>query len=143
MTIFYKHMKREYNLFLDDIRNPKDVTWIELPLVEWVIVRNYKEFVDIILRNNVPLRVSYDHDICEEHYPGGVGIYEGDPRIKTIKLDYDSYKEKTGYHCALFLVNYCIDHHLPLPTYYIHTLNPVGRMNITSVMESAKKIIKL
>ena len=33
-----------YNLFLDDMRYPKDVKWIELPLVEWTIVRNYKEF---------------------------------------------------------------------------------------------------
>jgi hypothetical protein len=132
-----------YNLFLDDERKPMDVVWINLPLVNWIIVRNYNEFIRIIIESGLPERVSFDHDLAMEHYPGGMGIYEGDPRIKTIKLDYDSYKEKTGYHCALFLVNYCIDHNLPLPTYYIHTLNPVGRMNIISVMESAKKIIKL
>ena len=132
-----------YNLFLDDERVPKNVTWVDLPLVNWIIVRNYNEFIRIITESGLPERVSFDHDLSFEHYPGGIGIYENDPRIKTIKLDYDSYKEKTGYHCAVFLVNYCIDHNLPLPTYYIHTLNPVGKMNIASVMESAKKVIKL
>ena len=42
-----------YNLFLDDFRNPKDVyNYLRQPIyisVDWEIVRNYDEFVKIII----------------------------------------------------------------------------------------------
>lgn len=133
-------MRREYNLFLDDdpSRVPHKLTWIELPLVEWDIVKNYDEFVNHIKKHGIPLRISFDHDLGETAYKE---LARANNSNKII--NYENIKEKTGYHCALFLVNYCIDHNLPLPTYYIHTLNPIGRVNIMSVMESAKKVIKL
>lgn len=115
-----------YNLFLDDIRIPKDVTWVELPLVDWIIVKSYKEFVQIIEKDGIPTRVSYDHDLSEEHYPQGVGIFIGDPRANHIQLPYDTYKEKTGYHAARYLIEYCIDKNIPFPEYTIHSMNPVG-----------------
>lgn len=44
-----------YNLFLDDIRMPEDVSWVKLPKnIEWVIVRNYKEFRKTILNKGIP-----------------------------------------------------------------------------------------
>jgi hypothetical protein len=128
-----------YNIFLDDERYPHKVTWVDLPLVEWVIIRNYNDFVKIITDRGAPTHVSYDHDLAGEHYPQGVGIYVGDPRIKDIKLPYDEYKEKTGFHAAKWLCEYCLDKNIPHPSYTIHTMNPVGLLNIQSIIDSYYK----
>ena len=120
-----------YNLFLDDERFPKDVKWVNLPLVEWVIVRNYDDFVRIIKQMGVPTNVSFDHDLAEKHYAACNG--------RTI--EYDKFEEKTGYHCAKWLAHFCVDNKVPLPVYFCHTMNPIGRQNIISVIESARKVI--
>jgi len=42
-------MITDYNLFLDDVRIPTHVTWVEIPANQhYSVVRNYKEFVDLI-----------------------------------------------------------------------------------------------
>ncbi len=129
-----------YHLFLDDSRQPKDVKWIELPLVAWVVVKTYKEFVDYITKNGVPTTVTFDHDLADEHYAEYTAAHDplliGERRIR-----YEKFTEKTGYDCAKWLANYCVDNNTPLPLYYIHTLNPIGRQNIFSAMESARPYI--
>jgi hypothetical protein len=109
------------NLFLDDVRYPKQVTWINLPLVKWVIIRSYKEFKTIIIKNGIPEIISFDHDLG---------------------LQMES-EEKTGYHCASFIIEYCMNHGLELPEYYIHSHNPVGAANIKSLLESYKKSLDI
>lgn len=44
-----------YKLFLDDIRNPPDESWI--------IARNYEEGVKIVKELGLPKEVSFDHDL--------------------------------------------------------------------------------
>ena len=119
-----------YSLFLDDVRYPKQVTWTELPLVEWKIVRNYDEFVRFITQNGLPTRVSFDHDLADSHY--------SDAHSTTIP--YESYTEKTGYDCAKWLAKYCAEHKLPFPETFVHSLNPVGSDNIKSIVQSFRKI---
>lgn len=132
-------MSEHYNLFLDDLRNPSDVKWIELPSVVWTIVRNYKEFINIIEKMGVPYMISFDHDICPEHYAEYTKAHEmGEQRIR-----YEIFQEKTGYDCAKWIANLCVNKGVPLPLYYIHTLNPIGEANIFSTMESARKIIEV
>lgn len=129
-----------YNLFLDDdpSRIPGRLHWITLPLVEWTIVRSYKAFVDIIEKRGIPKRVSFDHDLCDEHYKEYF-------RVKntnfTENIDYSKFAEKTGYDCAKFLANYCVDRNIPIPEYYIHTMNGPGAANIFSILESARKVM--
>lgn len=42
-----------------------------------------------------------------------------------------TFSEKTGYDCAKWLVDYCIDNKLTLPKHvYVHSMNPVGKKNI-------------
>jgi hypothetical protein len=133
-------MNKQYHLFLDDERFPKDVVWVELPLVAWVIVRNYKQFVDTINRDGLPLSISFDHDLADEHYQE----YHAsrDPKlINGGNFRYDKVKEKTGYHCAQWLAQYCVDKNLPIPVYYLHTMNPIGKENMRSVLETARKCI--
>ena len=130
-------MKKEYNLFLDDIRYPKDVTWIKLPNVEWTIVRNYQEFVEIIEKNGIPIICSFDHDLADEHYVEYHNAHNSNNTEQ--KIHYENFVEKSGYDCAKWLANYCVDTNTPIPLYYLHSLNPIGRQNIFSILESARK----
>jgi hypothetical protein len=127
-----------YYLFLDDVREPHNVTWVNIPLFGWTIVRTYKDFVDIVRKQGLPKFVTFDHDLAFEHLPGGVG-YMGDPRADTYKIPYDNFQEKTGYHAAQFMIEYCLEHNLPFPEYEVHSMNPVGKSNIKSLIESFKK----
>jgi hypothetical protein len=124
-----------YNLFLDDERKPKDVTWVELPFVNWIIARDYDNFVRIITQYELPVNISFDHDLADEHYRD---VISGKGYI-----NYDKHEEKTGYHCAKWLVEYCMDKKLPLPTCYIHTMNPIGKQNIQSLLDSYRKSCKM
>lgn len=127
--------KKEYNLFLDDDPNriPHTLSWIKLPLVEWVIVRNYDDFVATILRDGVPERISFDHDLGDTAYQEFHRMINSDK-----KIIYENITEKTGFHAAQWLANYCVDQNIQIPQYYIHTLNPVGAANIFSILESAR-----
>jgi hypothetical protein len=129
-----------YNLFLDDERYPHKVTWVELPLVEWVIVRNYNEFVQQILTNGLPARITFDHDLAFEHMRDYFNVSKDEEKIlDPLKLNYKKYTEKTGYDCAKWLVNYCIEHNLDIPEYFVHSMNVIGKRNIISYLESYKK----
>jgi len=129
-----------YNLFLDDDpkRIPHKLSWIDLPLVEWVIVRNYDEFVKTILRDSMPKIISFDHDLSKTAYDEFFRSKE-----KMEDINYNNIVEKTGFDCAKWVANYCIDKNINLPDYYIHTLNDQGALNIFSILESARKIIEL
>jgi hypothetical protein len=135
-------MSKQYHLFLDDERFPKDVTWLELPMVHWVIVRNYKQFVETIERDGVPLTVSFDHDLADEHYQE-YHVAHDERMLSHGQIRYDKLKEKTGYECAKWLAQFCVDKHLPLPVYYLHTMNGIGKDNMRSVLESARKVITM
>lgn len=118
-----------YNLFLDDYRHPlclKDTR-------AWTTVKNYKEFVAIIEKQGLPAFISFDHDLSFEHYPLSV------LNLSASKIPYDLYKEKTGYHCAQWLVDHCQTKKLPLPDYQVHSMNPVGKENIISLLENFKE----
>lgn len=131
----------KYVLFLDDSRFPRDVaTWIDLPPHNWVIVRNYNEFVDCIIKYNCPMVCSFDHDLFPEHYQAFAETLD-ERLVGGKQIHYNNFTEKTGYHCAVFLANYCLDKKVELPLYYVHSLNGVGCANIFSVMESARKIM--
>ncbi len=110
-----------YALFLDDQRLPKDVTWVDLPQLNWVVVRNYKEFISCIKKYNIPSICFFDHDLS----------YEDQNKI-------EGYKERTGYDCAKFLIEFCMKTEQQLPKYNVHSLNSVGKQNIISLLENFK-----
>ena len=122
--------KKDYNLFLDDVRKPSDVTWVNLPMTTYTVVRDYKQFCDVILNRGIPKFVAYDHDLSDAHY--GHGLH-GDA------IDYTQYKEKTGYDCAKWLVSECQKLGVKHPPYVVHSMNPVGVKNIISYVESYNK----
>ena len=120
-----------YNLFLDDIRKPEQVTWVKLPKVKWTIVKNFKEFTHAIKTKGVPDCIAFDHDLAFEHYDLDNSSW-GPP----------SHKEPTGYDCAMWLIKYIDKSGTSFPEYYIHSMNPIGAQNIDSLIKSYKKSIK-
>ncbi len=126
-------MNKKYNIFLDDVRHPNQVTWVQLPQKPYSLVRSYKEFVELITLRGLPEFVAYDHDLSDSHYGHGLN---GDA------IPYDQYTEKTGYDCAKWLVSYCIEKGKKHPPYVVHSMNPVGKSNIISYVESYNRICK-
>lgn len=67
-----------YKLFLDDIRNPTECSLYMYKRIgkenlsyldeDWVVVRNYSEFIGAIFDRGLPNLVSFDHDLAHEHY---------------------------------------------------------------------------
>lgn len=125
--------KHNKYVFLDDYRMPKDVyeyTKNPIYLLDiWIIVRNYYAFITLTQNMGIAAGYSFDHDLSDSHYN------------TELNIPYDQYTEKTGYHCALWLINYCIDNNEKLPAeIYIHSMNPAGSMNIKSLFETYYKL---
>lgn len=104
-------------LYLDDVRNPPAA-------YEFVIVRNYEEFVEWIKKNGVPDVVSFDYDLADIHYD-----------TITWKESFE-YREKTGHHAAKWLIEHCNENQIPFPKSYCHSQNPVGSENIMKSINS-------
>lgn len=122
-----------YNLFLDDWRSPKTAfdymynsDYLQL---EWIIVKDYDEFTNHIIEHGLPDKVSFDHDLADEHYDEAEKQNGQD-------FDYNAVTEKTGYDCAKWLIQYCINNKKPLSKYLIHTGNIVGADNIKFVFKN-------
>lgn len=117
-----------YSLFLDGTREPREVDWISLPHQnDWVIVRNFNEFVSAVEERGIPGHVSFEHDLSPEHYPKS-----SEDWLKP--LDYSQFKEKTGMECAKWLVDYCKEKEEPFPSWSVHSQNPSGRKNILDLL---------
>ena len=129
-----------YHLFLDDAREPNDVKWVDLPPYHWVVVTNFKEFVKTVKEKGIPETVSFDHDLCQEHYDEYTVAHD-ERMLSRGTIRYNIFTEKTGYDCAKWLAELCIQLKKPIPQYYIHTLNPIGKENIRSILESARKVL--
>jgi len=126
--------QKKYNIYLDDVRTPV--------ADEWVVVRNYDEFVAKITElgiNNIEY-ISLDHDL------GDTAMQEYFQNVSpNYQLNYGNIKEKTGLDCAKWLVNHFYDtnpkrlkmhrndkrsYPLIFPTVYVHSANPIGSANI-------------
>ena len=106
-------------IFLDDKRQPEDVSWITYPKnIEWVVVRNSEEFQEIVSeqRDLSKVSFSFDHDI----------------------QDYDWYgREVTGLDCLKFLVEVCMEERVrSFPHVYLHTQNIVGKKDMEGYITS-------
>ena len=106
-------------LYLDDIRTPVDD--------DWIVVRNYDEFVAQIKLNGLGNFevISLDHDLGEgamvEYYTNVKNNY---------MLDYNNINERTGMDCCHYLVSESMNQKIPLPQIYIHSANPIGAANM-------------
>lgn len=119
-------------LWLDDIRDPFKSPWsdnVEALLLDdltekvrdfkLIWVKDYNEFV-LAVENSFPAIISFDHDLSFDQMIGKPS------------------NEKTGYDCAKWLINYCMDNDLKLPEFSVHSQNPVGKKNIESLLNNFK-----
>ncbi|CAN5465015.1 hypothetical protein BH10BAC1_BH10BAC1_11570 [soil metagenome] len=100
-------------LWLDDYRNPLVDNWLSYSPIEqpyevfWV--KDASEFKQWINVNQLPDAICFDHDLGED---------------------------ESGFDCAKWLVEYCMDNSLKLPKYKIQSANPVGKDNIDGLFKS-------
>ena len=122
-------------LFLDDLRSV-DMVYPNPNMSEWAIVRDFHQFVDYIQKYGLPDYISFDHDLGMEHtrFYFQNGGHESPPDPLTA-----DFKEKTGYDAAKWLVNYCVENGKKLPTFYVHSANPIGAKNIRYYLKNAEK----
>jgi len=118
-----------YNLFLDDYRHPKDVKWLELPLVEWTIVRTHHEFVATIKEKGVPNLVTYDCDLTPEHYD----CFREHPEEYLTR--YSDFSEPCGIRSVEYLLTVCSILRRKHPEFYLHTLNSIARPYMYKMIE--------
>jgi len=121
-------MEKKYKVYLDDVRTPIDN--------EWIVARNHEEFVDTIQKlglENIE-EMSLDHDLGES----AIAEYYANAKPNNI-LNYDNILEKTGMDCCKFLVDESVKTNIPLPQIYVHSSNPVGRVNMMSLINNYLK----
>lgn len=135
-----KFMEKKKLLFLDDYRDPFDtkIDWLVFsPIgrnVEVIWVKSYVEFVNWIKDNGLPDGICFDHDLADEHYD----VYNNTD-LTLEEYYYTNDREMTGYDCAKFLIDYCMDNNKDIPPYRIQSANPVGKENIDNLLKSYKK----
>ena len=118
-------MSKLRGLFLDDERNPEDVTWIEYPEnIDWTMVRSYSEFFYELHRSAFQV-ISFDHDIQDYNHRG---------------------VELTGYTVLKAMLDTFITappglYTLPGQVFF-HTQNPIGKLNMESYWNNFCKHFK-
>lgn len=120
-------------LWLDDCRDPLDkkIDWLVFsPIgrnVTAIWVKDYVEFTSYILENGLPDGICFDHDLSDiQALKSGFAEF-----MEEIEVN-----EKTGYDCAKWLVDYCLDNNLKLPLFNSQSANPAGRKNIESLLNN-------
>lgn len=122
-----------YHLFLDDERFPKNVTWEDLPPVQWIIVRSFDDFVRVVKARGIPQTISFDHDLADEHYK---------KLVNSGSIDYNGVEEKTGYHCVKWFCEYLLDVKAKkedFPKTFFHTMNPIGKQNMMAYWQMFRR----
>ena len=120
-------MKKYINIYLDDIRTPIPNPY-QPEVGEWIVVRNYDEFVAKVTEiglGNIDL-ISLDHDL------GDSAMKEWHTNVyHNYKLDYNNITEKTGMDCVKWLVEQWLDG-APVCKVMVHSANAVGSANMLS-----------
>lgn len=113
-------------LWLDDTRDPPDGNWY--------IAKNYEDF-KLCIRFFKPFDlISFDHDLGEDESIDRVNRGMSKRKSRALKKE-----AKNGLDCAKFLIKYCQDNKLKLPNYQVHSMNPVGKQNILSLLDNFKR----
>jgi hypothetical protein len=131
--LLFKNMEmKKVNIYLDDVRTPINTE-------EWIVVRNYDEFVskveEIGLENieNISLDHDLDKSAMVEWLFGAVRNYT---------IDYTKIKEKTGFECAKWLVEQW-KKGKPVVKVTTHSANAIGSANIMGYINNYKHVAAL
>jgi len=126
-----------YNLFLDDVRRPKEAflygegkmlcEYSGVPNGCWEIVRNYDDFVKILNEKGLPRAISFDCDLAKEH----VQHYMSESLITGV-YEWENFQNKCGIHCAKYLKSILSDK--DDVRIFIHSANELGRGIIKNIL---------
>lgn len=118
-------------IFLDDERVVEDVTWLDYNQLfsSITVLRTYNEFkewCDSLCHFSVDLQdyvFSFDHDLACFDKEGN---------------------EYTGYHAAQYLCDTIVDMSLEPNdlTWFVHSMNPIGKENINCYIENFIKFMR-
>jgi len=108
-----------YKLFLDDLRTV-DMVYSPDREDDFIIVRSYDAFVSHIQLNGLPAFISFDNDLGEDHN-------------QELLPD--------GYACTKWLV-YESGLDLRDLKFYVHSANPVAKVQIESLLTNYIKFLK-
>lgn len=108
-----------YNLFLDDLRTV-DMVYDDPDRYNFVVVRNYYDFVAYIQAHGLPAYISFDNDLG---------------------LDANGTVAPDGYAAAKWLV-YESGLDLLKLDYYVHSANPVATEQIRGLLDNYLKHLK-
>lgn len=99
-------------LFIDDERNIQDV-YKDPNFWLWAVAKSSEQAIQNVEVYGMPEMISFDHDLGEED-------------------------------TSIVFLKWLIENHFsePIPEYYVHSANPVGKQNIVSLMETWKKVQK-
>lgn len=134
-------------LFIDDERQPKDVTWVQYESVGGIegfeVIRDAETFVDFMQKvkaGNLPKVVSFDHDLQLE--------YGSEDEVPECIVDFADYHEisnrweVTGKTMLEFMIDRLLDlfdaaeidaDDIEGIQVYFHTQNPIGRKNMEAL----------
>ena len=132
-------------LWLDDIRDPKDSIWWNWIAVsgvnpthyDIVWVKNYNDFTKWIKFNGLPAVICFDHDLGEDLAKDHVSSGMSKRKARSLKRE-----TLSGFDCAKWLVEFCLDGKHSMPEYRIQSANPVGAENIKGLIENFKKNVE-
>lgn len=103
-----------WNLFIDDERNPTDVTWGNeqfYSIYPWTIARTKQRVEELVAMYGFPDFVSFDHDLGAN--------------------------EASGKDIANWMINTDMDGVYRIPEhfqFYVHSKNPIGKTNIEGLL---------
>ena len=136
-------------LWLDDIKNPfvKGMDWwftiqylkyeyLEIEdeedeQCEVIWVKTQSEFENYIKENGLPDGICFDHDLGKL------------TEVEMRKLGYSKEEarkrknmELTGYDCAKWLAEYCMNNNVQLPQWYVHSSNSDASEKINELLSN-------
>ncbi len=129
-------------LFLDDFRDPHHcLSYMDARIgpnhlvyaLEWEVVRDFHGFVETVSQHHLEITtVSFDHDLSQEHYDNDLMT----DNAWLLKFYERQDREMTGYDCALWMRDFYLSKGLELPEILVHSMNPMGTINIEQVFLS-------
>lgn len=136
-------MNKKTLLWLDDWRDPWDteIDWMVFsPIgrdVNVVWVKSYKQFTEWITTNGLPDAICFDHDLGKltEVEMRKLGYSKKEAREK-------KNMELSGYDCAKWLVDYCMEKNTDIPDFNIQSSNGAGKLNIESYLNNYRKVFR-
>lgn len=127
-------------IWLDDLRDPLSGNWIRDFIPEYfslgkiVWIKSFDDFTKMIKYNGLPDKICFDHDLGED-----IAIQLVAGGMEKSKARQVKKLAKSGFDCAKWLVDYCLDNRVQIPDWSIQSANPVGKENINSLLSNARK----